>query len=105
MYVSLRSRTFGTSVWACTNVTPRRTLNRQKRCHDAVQRGPTPLLLQYVVGDLNALRQDLHGELAFPEPDHDFIGDEYVLTACQVALRSCRCAGAVLPLSPCTTVP
>jgi hypothetical protein len=61
--------------------------------------------VQYVVGDLNALRQDLHGELAFPEPDHDFIGDEYVLTACQVALRSCRCAGAVLPLSPCTTVP
>ncbi len=83
---------------------PERHADYLELCHAAGQVRPTPLLLQYGLGDFNCLHQDRYGDLVFPlqatvllsAPTRDFTGGEFVLTEQRPRMQS---RAEVVPLA------
>jgi uncharacterized protein len=75
---------------------PKQHADYIRRCHQAGQSRPTPLLLQYGPCDFTCLHQDLYGEHVFPiqvtillsEPGRDFTGGEFVLVEQRPRMQS-----------------
>jgi hypothetical protein len=73
----------------------------QRRCAEAGQTRPTPLVLRYREGGYNCLHQDVYGDLTFPlqallplsRPGVDFTGGEFLLVEQRPRAQS---AGEVL---------
>jgi uncharacterized protein len=67
-----------------------------KRCHEAGQTRPTPLMLNYRQGDFNCLHQDLYGEVFFPlqviillnDSTTDFSGGELIVVEQRPRMQS-----------------